>query len=173
MAKPAAPEPVVQPPAPEPVAPVPTVGVDAAVAQAKSILPADTSPGLIIAAVAVFAALAAAFKFGPKMMNAKAEAQERAHELELKKLELQEKAHQKQDDQHGECRAARAALETRVGNTESGITELKSSFRKLSNKVDDLADDLDVDFDEDEDEDDDRRSRRRKKSRRRDSDVKE
>ncbi len=172
MSKPAEtlpPPPALAAPVPsEPAPTVPSVGVASAVEQAKSILPADTSPGLIIAAVAVFAALAAAFKFGPKMMNAKAEAQERAHELELKKLELQEKSQQKQEDQHGECKAARAQLEVRVGHTEAGLTELKSGLKKLSRKVDELSDDLDVDFDteDDDDADDDRRSRRRKKSRR-------
>lgn len=165
-----------QPPA-EPAPTIPSVGVDSAVSQVKDLLPADTSPALIILAVAVFAALAAAFKFGPKMIKAKEAAAEKAHELELKKLELQEKNQQKQDDQHGECKTARVTLETRVGHTESGITELKSGLKKLANKVDDLSDDLDVDFgdDDDDDDDDDRRSRRKKKSRRarRDSDDRE
>jgi uncharacterized protein HemX len=164
-----------QPPA-EPAPTIPSVGVDSAVSQVKDLLPADTSPGLIILAVAVFAALAAAFKFGPKVLKAKEAAAEKAHELELKKLELQEKNQQKQDDQHGECKTARAQIETRVGHTEAGITELKSGLKKLSNKVEDLSDDLDVDFDTDEDDDDDdRRSRRKKKSRRarRDSDDRE
>ena len=166
-----------QPPA-EPAPTIPSVGVDSAVSQVKDLLPADTSPALIILAVAVFAALAAAFKFGPKMIKAKEAAAEKAHELELKKIEMEEKRQQKQDDQHGECKTARVTLETRVGHTESGITELKSGLKKLANKVEDLSDDLDMDFggdDDDDDDDDDRRSRRKKKSRRarRDSDDRE
>lgn len=115
---------------PPPAAPtVPTVGVDAAIGQVKSLVPADTSPGLLIGGAATLAVIGAAIKFGPSMMKAKAEKAERQHELELKKLEMEKERQSKQEDQHQKCSVERMALEARLSTTQS---QAEAAVRELS-----------------------------------------
>jgi hypothetical protein len=157
---PAPPPPALAPPE-APVVTTPVVGVDAAVAQAKSLLPADASPALLVGAAAGFAVLAAAFKMGPKFLKARAEKAEQEHELEMRRLELEEKKveqdSKKQDDSHQQCSTARGLLEARVGQAEGGIAELKSGLTIVSQRIDAIDSkkgglELDIDDKEAEDE---------------------
>lgn len=121
-------------PAPAP-ATTETVGVDAAVAQVKSLVPADASPALMIGGAAVLAVIGGALKFGPSFMKSRAEAAERQHELELKKLELEENRGQKDDEGHQKCGVERAALEARVSAIESKIDAVGRKVEKAVSSV--------------------------------------
>lgn len=108
-----------------------TVGVDAAVSQVKSLVPADASPALLIGGAAVLAVIGGALKFGPSVLKARAEARERDHELQMKKLELEEKkSEDRSEDEHSKCSAARGALELRVAGVEKRLDEVASAAKK-------------------------------------------
>lgn len=124
-----------------------TVGVDAAVNQIKALLPAgtDASPGLLIGGAAGLAVVGAAVKMGPGLLKARAERlaneKERAHELEMEKLKLEEKRvknqksekqSEKSDDQHGQCTAARLALEVRVAAAEQKSAALEARLIEVA-----------------------------------------
>ena len=111
-------------PAPEAPKTTESVGVDQAVAQVKALVPHDASPALMIGGAAVLAIIGGALKFGPSVLKARAEARERDHELQMKKLELDEQKSEKSDDQHQQCSAARGALELRVSGVEKQISEV-------------------------------------------------
>ena len=115
-----------------PAAPVTTetVGVDAAVGQIKSLVPADTSPALLIGGAAVLAVIGAAIKLGPGVLKARAEAREKDHELQMKKLELEERRSEEKDDQHEKCSAARGALEVRISGVERRLDEVGEQVKK-------------------------------------------
>ncbi len=115
-----------------PAAPVTTetVGVDAAVGQIKSLVPADTSPALLIGGAAVLAVIGAAIKLGPGVLKARAEAREKDHELQMKKLELEERRSEEKDEQHEKCSAARGALEVRVSGVERRLDEVGEQVKK-------------------------------------------
>lgn len=97
-----------------------TVGVDVAIQQVKSLIPAgsDASPGLMIGGAAGLAVVGAAVKFGPSMLKARAErlAEEKAqaHEEKMKQLEIEEKRSEKREEGHESCSVQRAALEARL-----------------------------------------------------------
>lgn len=107
-----------------------TVGVDQAVAQVKSLVPQDASPALMIGGAALLAVVGGALKFGPSVLKARAEARERDHELQMKKLELEEQKSEKSDDEHSKCSAARGALELRVAGVEKQISEVAAKAEK-------------------------------------------
>jgi hypothetical protein len=113
-------------------APVTTesIGVDAAVAQVKTLVPADTSPALLIGGAAMLAVIGAAIKLGPGLLKARAEARERDHELQMKKIELEERKSEKSEDQHQQCSAARGALELRVSGVEKRLDEVAAEAKK-------------------------------------------
>lgn len=118
--------------APKPVETTATVSVDQAVAQVKSLVPADTSPALLIGGAAVLAVVGGALKFGPSILKARAEARERDHEREMRKLEIEEKKAEQNDEQHGSCAAERATLSAKV-------TAVESKVDGLTNKVDEVG----------------------------------
>lgn len=108
-----------------------SIGVDAAVSQVKSLVPADTSPALLLGGAALLAVIGAAIKLGPGLLKARAESKEREHELELKRLELEEKKSQdRSEDDHKACSAARGALELRVVGVEKRLDEVAAETRK-------------------------------------------
>lgn len=109
-----------------------TVGVDEAVAQVKSLAPQGASPALMIGGAAVLAVVGGAIKFGPQMLKARAEKQAQDHEAKMKELELKQEQQQKQDDQHGQCNVARAALEAKVVALESKLSALESKASEKS-----------------------------------------
>lgn len=109
---------------------VESVGVDSAIAQVKSLVPADTSPGLLIGGAALLAVLGAAFKFGPGVLKARTERAQQAHELELEKLRLEREKSEKQDDQHKACATERAALEAKVAALTARIEDLSAKAEK-------------------------------------------
>lgn len=116
--------------APVAAAGVESVGVDAAIAQVKSLVPADTSPGLLIGGAALLAVLGAAFKFGPGVLKARTERAQQAHELELEKLRLDREKSEKQDDHHKACSVERAALEAKVAALTARIEDLSAKAEK-------------------------------------------
>lgn len=118
----------VPPPAPQSTA---TVSVDTAIAQVKSLAPEGASAGLLIGGAAVLAVIGAGIKFGPQMLKSRAEAAEREHEREMKRLELEEKKSQQSDDQHGKCSVERAALEAKVASLESSLSDTASKLSKV------------------------------------------
>jgi hypothetical protein len=111
---------------------VATVGVDQAVSQVKSLIPAgsDASPALMIGGAAILAVVGAAIKFGPSMLKARAEKAEREHEAKMKQLEIEEKKSEKQEDQHQQCNASRLALEAKVGALASQVESLSGKVEK-------------------------------------------
>ena len=104
-----------------------TVGVDAAVAQVKSLVPADTSPSLLIGGAAVLAVIGAAIKLGPGVLKARAEKAEREHELQMKRIEREES---QSEDQHKQCSAARSALDVRLSGVEKRLDEVGAQVKK-------------------------------------------
>lgn len=103
-----------------------TVGVDQAIGQIKSLLPAgtDASPGLLVGGAAGLAVVGAAIKFGPSVLKAR-------HEAKMKSLEIEEKKAEQQEEQHGKCSVERAALEVRV-------TQAQASLSAMSARLDDI-----------------------------------
>jgi len=133
-----------------------TVGVDAAVGQIKSLLPAgaDASPGLLIGGAAGLAVVGAAVKFGPGLLKARAERlaqeKERDHEERMKKLEIEEKKAEKSEEQHGQCNASRLALEARVAAAEQKSATLEARLIEVAAKAEKAvssAPSFDADFD--------------------------
>jgi hypothetical protein len=108
---------------------VESVGVDSAISQVKSLVPADTSPGLLIGGAALLAVLGAAFKFGPSVLKAKAERAQQAHELELEKLRMERDKTEKQDDQHKACAVERAALNARLSGLQARLDDLSEKMK--------------------------------------------
>lgn len=109
-----------------------TVGVDEAISQVKLLAPQGASPALMIGGAAVLAVVGGAIKFGPQMLKARAEKQAQDHEAKMKELELKQEQQQKQDDQHGQCNVARAALEAKVVSFESKLSALESKASEKS-----------------------------------------
>jgi len=108
-----------------------SIGVDAAVAQVKTLVPTDASPALMIGGAAALAVIGAAIKLGPGMLKARAEARERDHELQMKKLELEEKkSEDRSEDEHKACSVARGALELRVTGVEKRLDEVAAEAKK-------------------------------------------
>ena len=120
-----------------------TIGVDAAVTQVKSLVPADTSPALLIGGAAVLAVIGAAIKLGPGMLKARAERTEREHELQMKRLEREEDRSKEQEDQHQKCSAARGALELRVTGIEKRLDEVAIESKKAVSSVPQFDEDFD------------------------------
>jgi hypothetical protein len=123
----------------EPVAPAPavteTIGVDAAVSQVKALVPADTSPALLLGGAAVLAVIGAAIKLGPGFLKARAEAKEREHEARMKELEIRERESEKKQDDHGSCATERAALATKVTGVETKIATVEAKVDEVGRKV--------------------------------------
>jgi hypothetical protein len=109
-----------------------TIGVDAAVTQVKSLVPADTSPALLIGGAAVLAVIGAAIKLGPGMLKARAERAEREHELQMKRMEREE---QRSEDEHSKCSAARGALELRISGLEKRLDEVAAEAKNAVSSV--------------------------------------
>lgn len=106
--------------------PVESVGVDAAIGQVRSLVPAgaDVGAGTLIAGAALLAVTGAAIKLGPQALKARAEAAERQHEIEVERLRLEREKAERQDDQHRSCAAERAALEAKVSALESRVSDV-------------------------------------------------
>jgi hypothetical protein len=123
------------------------VGVDTAIEQVKSLVPAgtDVGAGTLIAGAAALAVIGAAIKIGPKVLEANSAKAEKAHELELEKLRVEREKAEKQDDQHAQCSAARAALEARIAGLQARLDDVQAKAEKAG------ASSLDLDaFDPDE-----------------------
>lgn len=134
-------------PEPEPQAPATTVtmppivgqmtasvGVpENAIAEVKSLVPADGNANIITVALAVVgvAGGGAAIKLYHNMVKSK-------HDQEMKRLEIEEKRSEKQDDQHQQCNVARAALEAKIAALTTRIEDL--SVRKSDGPSLDLGD---------------------------------
>lgn len=118
-------------PVEQPAATTETIGVDAAVAQVKTLVPHDASPALLIGGAAMLAIVGAAIKLGPGVLKARAEKAEREHEMELKKLELEDRKQQdRSEDDHKQCSAARGALELRVSGLEKRLDDVATEAKK-------------------------------------------
>jgi|GEM_PF-3395068 len=116
-----------------------TVGVDQAVAQVKSLVPADASPALLVGGAAGLAIIGAAIKFGPSVLKARAERAERDHELQMKKLEMEKEKQEKQEDQHQKCSAERMALEARLVSTQSQADAAVRELASIKSQLEDVV----------------------------------
>ena len=112
-----------------------TIGVDAAVSQVKALVPADTSPALLLGGAAVLAVIGAAIKLGPGLLKARAEAKEREHEARMKELELRERESEKKQDDHGSCATERASLAVKVTGVETKIATVEAKVDEVGRKV--------------------------------------
>jgi hypothetical protein len=112
-----------------------TVGVDAAVNQMKSLLPAGADPALMVGGAAGLAVIGAAIKFGPSVLKARAQKAEREHEEKMRKLELEEKKADQQDDKHQQCTTARVALEARVVSAEQKTAAVEAKLAEVVAKA--------------------------------------
>jgi hypothetical protein len=111
-----------------------TVGVaDNAISEVKSLIPADGHANMITVALAAIgvAGGGAAIKLYQNMSKNK-------HEQAMKKLELEERRSEKQDDQHQQCNASRVALETKIASLTARLEELAA--RKPESSSLDLGD---------------------------------
>lgn len=120
-------------PEPEPQAPATTVtmppivgqmtasvGVpENAIAEVKSLVPADGNANIITVALAVVgvAGGGAAIKLYQNMVKSK-------HDQKMKELEIEERRAEKQDDKHQSCAAERVALEAKVAALTAKVDEL-------------------------------------------------
>lgn len=116
---------------------VATVGVDQAINQVKSLVPAgaDASPALMIGGAAALAVVGAAIKFGPSMLKARAEKAEREHEAKMKQLEIEEKKAEKQEDSHQQCNVSRMALEAKVASLTSTLETINAKHVDLEKQL--------------------------------------
>lgn len=121
--------------APAAPATVESIGVDAAVSQVKSLVPADASPALLLGGAALLAVVGAAIKLGPGVLKARAEARERDHEARMKELELRERESEKKQDDHGSCAAERATLSAKVTAVEAKVSELTRQLDEVGRKA--------------------------------------
>ena len=111
-----------------------TVGVaDNAISEVKSLIPADGHANMITVALAAIgvAGGGAAIKLYQNMSKNK-------HEQAMKKLELEERRSEKQDDQHQQCNASRVALEAKIASLTARLEELAA--RKPESSSLDLGD---------------------------------
>ena len=130
---PAAPEVAVAAPAPAKM--VESVGVDAAIGQVKSLLPADASAGVLIGGAAALAVVGAAIKLGPQALKSRAEKASQEHEREMRKLEIEEKKAEQGEDQHKQCGMARMALEAKVAEQAGQLASLSAKLSEVESKA--------------------------------------
>lgn len=114
---------------------VESVGVDAAIGQVKSLLPADASAGVLVGGAATLAVVGAAIKLGPSMLKARAEKSKLEHEREMRKLEVEEKKTEQNDEQHKQCGLARMALEAKVAEQATQISALSAKLSEVEAKA--------------------------------------
>lgn len=124
---------ITQPPAPGPM--TATVGVpDNALEQVKSLVPvgAQANGTTVLLALVGVAGGGAAFKLYQNMTKNNAEKSERAHELEMKRLDLEHQSKQSSEDQHKSCAVERAALEAKVAGLTAKLEEISAKTEKSS-----------------------------------------
>lgn len=121
--------------APAPAKTIESVGVDQAIGQVKSLLPADASAGVLIGGAATLAVVGAAIKLGPSMLKARAEKASQEHEREMRKLEIEEKKADQGDDQHNKCGMARIALEAKVAEQAGQLASLSAKLSEVESKA--------------------------------------
>jgi uncharacterized protein HemX len=92
--------------------------------------------GILMALIAVVGGGGAVWKYLQGREKAKAKKDELAHEQRMKELELQADNQKRDDEKHGECKAARDALAMKVESAES---QLRLTENALSNLRDQLA----------------------------------
>lgn len=116
-------------PASEAPATVASVGAPDLVGQIQQLMPKD---GHATAVTAVMAGLVVVggllYKLGPNLLKAR-------NEREMKKLEIEEKKLEQQNDQHQACTAARVALEARVTQLAARIEQIDAMCSSISHKV--------------------------------------
>lgn len=109
---------------------VESVGVDQAIGQMKSLIPAgqDASPALMVGGAAVLAVVGAAIKLGPGFIKA-------AQAAKMKKLEIEEKKAEQGEENHAKCSAERAMLEVKLSEQANQISALSSKLSEVEKKV--------------------------------------
>lgn len=120
---------------PAPGAMTATVGVpDTAIDQIKNLIPAggQASGTTVLLAIVGVAGGGAAFKLYQNLTKSSAEKSERAHELEMKRLELEHQAKQQSEDQHKACSVERAALEAKVAALTARLEEVSAKAEKAA-----------------------------------------
>lgn len=127
------PAPVVVPPAPEAPVTVASVGAPDLVGQVQQLMPKD---GNATAVTAVMAALVVVggllYKLGPNLLKAR-------NEREMKRLEIEEKKVEQNNEQHQQCTAARVALEGRVTQLAARIEQVDAMCSSISHKVEETS----------------------------------
>jgi hypothetical protein len=120
-------------PAPEAPATVATVGAPDLLGQVQQLIPKDgnaTAVTAVLAALVVVGGLL--YKLGPNLLKAR-------NEREMKKLEIEEKKLEQQNDQHQACTAARVALEGRVTLLAARIEQVDAMCSSISHKVEETS----------------------------------
>lgn len=109
-----------------------SVGVpENAIAEVKSLVPADGNASMITVALA-FVGVAgggAAIKLYQNMVKSK-------HDQKMKELEIEEKRADKQDDKHQACAAERVALEAKVAALGAKLEELAAKQSSTGSSFD-------------------------------------
>lgn len=109
-----------------------SVGVpENAIAEVKSLVPADGNANMITVALAVVgvAGGGAAIKLYQNMVKSK-------HDQKMKELEIEERRTEKQDDKHQACAAERTALEAKVSALTAKVEELTAKMPSTGSSFD-------------------------------------
>ena len=91
--------------------------------------------GIIMALIAVVGGGGAVWKYLQSKQKASAKKDELAHEQRMKELELQADNQKRDDDKHGECKAARDSLATKLLALDERVTSLSFNVRELQTKL--------------------------------------
>jgi len=102
-----------------------------AIAEVKSLVPADGNANVITVALAVVgvAGGGAAIKLYQNMVKSK-------HDQKMKELEIEERRAEKQDDKHQACAAERMALEAKIAALGAKVEELTASMPSTGSSFD-------------------------------------
>jgi uncharacterized protein HemX len=94
------------------------------------------STGLLMAALAVLGGGGAAWKYLQSRQRAAAKKDELAHEQRMRELDLQADNQRRDDEKHGECKAARQALVGRIESLEGQGRLAEQTLSALRDRLD-------------------------------------
>jgi hypothetical protein len=91
--------------------------------------------GVLMALIAVVGGGGAVWKFLQSKQKASAKKDELAHEARMKELELQADNQKRDDEKHGECKAARDSVASKLVMLDERVTSLSFNVRELQSKL--------------------------------------
>ena len=127
------PAPVAVPEIPKTVASVGVPAVPSAADLAK--VAADTgggATGIVMALIAVLGGGGAIWKYLQTRNKSQEKRDEQAHEARMKEIELQSQRQQRDEDNHGECKASQASAASRLAALEAKVAEVSNKSLDLS-----------------------------------------